>query len=62
MTPEDRVKALQRLAKLVCEIEAMAHYQIVKMDELRARIEAIERESQHVEAVESGESLARPTL
>lgn len=54
MTPGERVKALQGLAKLVCEIEAMAHYQIVKMDELRARIEAMARELQQIEAIEGG--------
>ena len=54
MTPDQQVRELQRLAKLVCTIEAMAHYQIVKMDELRAGIAAMEQSLQQVEAVEGG--------
>ena len=54
MAPDERVRALQAFSRLAREVEAMAHYQIVKTQELRARIAVMERRLQQIEAVEGG--------
>lgn len=54
MTGEQRAREIAETTKLLDEIAAMSHYQIFKLERVRARLADLGRTSQQVEAVESG--------
>ena len=55
ITEEHRKHEVRVLTMLLNEMEALAHYQIAKMQDLNARVAEIERQLQKIEAVKGHE-------
>jgi hypothetical protein len=54
MNEEERANEIRAIKKLLSEVEAMARYQMIQVEKLRAQPEDIEWRSKQVKAVEDG--------
>ena len=53
MDSEQRVSEIAEIKKLLDEVEAMAHYQIFKLERIRTLVAEIEGRSEQVKTIEA---------
>jgi len=52
MTEEERANGIREVMRLLGEVEAMAHYQVIQVQKLRSLLVDIEGRLKQVEAIE----------